>query len=133
MKPICATCRVFFRIIEQGAPFEERMPGPHGEKRRDQPLPEGWHCGICGPGVECQGHPMFDRLCGSGRDAPLKVPGPLANWQPYKLWLGDLWRCPCCGAEIIVGVAQRPIAEHYMSGYAAAVEMYQPKIQIDDC
>jgi ribosomal protein L37E len=29
-------------------------------------------------------------------------------WQPYKLWVGDKWRCEGCGAEIVVGVAGGP-------------------------
>lgn len=42
--------------------------------------------------------------------------------KPYKLWQGDKWRCPGCGAEIVVGVGASPIAEHYQPDFAAKVE-----------
>jgi len=38
--------------------------------------------------------------------------------QPYKLWDADLYECPECGVEIIVGFGSGPIAEHYQPTYA---------------
>jgi len=62
----------------------------------------------------------------------------LTSWSPYKLWCGDLWRCPDCNAEVIVGVGSRPISEHFMKGFAeATAAAYEfngrELIQIDDC
>lgn len=44
------------------------------------------------------------------------------QWQDYKLWMGDLWRCDGCGAVIGTGFGQRPLSEHYMPHFDAAIE-----------
>lgn len=46
--------------------------------------------------------------------APMGQP---EGWRPYKLWRGDLWKCPKCGHELISGVASLPLAEHYQPEY----------------
>jgi hypothetical protein len=62
---------------------------------------------------------------------------PIAGgWQPYKLWIGDLWKCVGCGAEVIVGVGAGPIAEHFEPGFKDKCEKRQDRkelIQINDC
>ena len=35
------------------------------------------------------------------------------NTKIYKLWRADLYKCPVCGVEIVVGFGQYPIAEHF--------------------
>ena len=45
-------------------------------------------------------------------------------WQPYKLWVGDLWKCPECGHELVVGVIGGPVSEHYKPDFADAVQRY---------
>jgi len=35
------------------------------------------------------------------------------GWQPYKIWCGDLWHCPTCGTQSIVGVGNGPITERH--------------------
>ncbi len=55
------------------------------------------------------------------------------HWTPYKLWFGDLWRCEGCGAEIVVGVAGRPMAEHYQPGFSELIDRYGPELQVNDC
>lgn len=35
------------------------------------------------------------------------------RWTPYKIWVGDLWECPDCLAQTVVGVGAHPIAEHF--------------------
>jgi len=61
------------------------------------------------------------------------IPGKTAafDWQPYKLWMGDQWKCQGCGAEIIVGFGHRPIAEHHQDGFAEKVK--NVTLQINDC
>lgn len=54
-------------------------------------------------------------------------------WTPYKLWNGDLWACPDCGHEIVVGVIGPPLAEHYEKNFAETVEQFPPRIQVNDC
>lgn len=70
-----------------------------------------------------------------GRDVQ---PGNLEpeKWQPYKLWVGDLWQCEGCGAELISGFGQQPISEHYMPEFAdkkAGLVDARGGIQVNDC
>jgi hypothetical protein len=55
------------------------------------------------------------------------------EWTDYKLWEADLWECEGCGAQIIVGYGQVPIAEHYQSDFARLKALYPPLCRIDDC
>jgi hypothetical protein len=36
---------------------------------------------------------------------------------PYKVWDADLYRCPGCGHETIVGFGHRPISEHFQEDF----------------
>lgn len=54
------------------------------------------------------------------------------GWTPYKLWLGDQWRCPGCGHEIVIG-ALVPLSEHYQMDFEAKVERYAPTVTVNDC
>lgn len=65
---------------------------------------------------------------------PIKADAPPGNrapeaWAPYKLWMADQWHCPDCGAQILTGWGERPIAEHYQKGFAVALAA----IKINDC
>lgn len=55
------------------------------------------------------------------------------EWKPYKLWMGDLWECPDCGHQLISGVGQAPISEHYKPDFADNVRDFNATIQINDC
>ncbi len=66
------------------------------------------------------------------------MPGVAADdqpdeWVPYKLWFGDRWECEGCGASIVVGVAQRPLAEHFQPSFAREVAHHAPQLQVNDC
>lgn len=61
-----------------------------------------------------------------------KGPEYMSDWQPYKLWQGDLWECPNCRHEIIVG-ALNPVALQHETNFAETVQRFQPKIWINDC
>jgi len=54
------------------------------------------------------------------------------GWKSYKLWAGDLWKCSGCATEIIRGMGQTPIAEHYQPDYKEQLERYQPIFRVDD-
>lgn len=56
-----------------------------------------------------------------------------SGWTSYKLWVGDLWECRSCGAQIIVGVPHTPVAEHYQPGYRERVAKIHCDRRIDDC
>lgn len=69
----------------------------------------------------------------SVNDAPTGVAG-LGKWAPYKVWVGDKWKCPDCGAEIIIGVGRGPIVEHYQPEFAAVqAGLGADQLQINDC
>jgi hypothetical protein len=67
-----------------------------------------------------------------GNDVPPGLAAP-DQWRPYKLWMGDEWGCPDCGATIIVGVGHTRIAEHYEPDFQAQVESFGATLQINDC
>jgi predicted RNA-binding Zn-ribbon protein involved in translation (DUF1610 family) len=31
----------------------------------------------------------------------------------YKLWMADLYKCPQCGVEIVLGFSSNPLMEHF--------------------
>ena len=39
--------------------------------------------------------------------------GVLSDDKPYQVWCADLWECPGCETQTILGYGQEPIAEHY--------------------
>lgn len=60
-----------------------------------------------------------------GTEAPEK-------WEPYKLWVGDLWECRGCGTQIVVGVAGSPISEHYMEDFHDMQQRLNGQWQVND-
>lgn len=55
------------------------------------------------------------------------------KWEPYKLWVGDIWECQGCGATIIAGTPHSPIAEHYQLNFKDQVAYYGAEFQVNDC
>ena len=43
----------------------------------------------------------------------------MASFGPYQLYDADLWACPICGVELLLGFGARPIREHYMPDFQA--------------
>lgn len=68
-----------------------------------------------------------------GLNAPRGLRDPSA-WEPYKLWRGDLWKCPDCNHLIIVGCASSNFHEHYLPGFTeAAAATGADQLQVNDC
>lgn len=44
------------------------------------------------------------------------------NTAIYKLWEADLWKCPECGLEIVLGFGAMPFMEHYEGDINAKLE-----------
>lgn len=44
------------------------------------------------------------------------------NSKLYKLWEADLWKCPECGLEVILGFAQQPFMEHWQGPIEQVLE-----------
>lgn len=73
-------------------------------------------CAPCQRFFRCEktGYYFIEAMPVAGVDRP--EPGTVSpeHWTPYKVWVGDLWRCEGCGAQVVVGVARSPLSEHYM-------------------
>jgi len=41
----------------------------------------------------------------------------MAGSQPYKLWAGDAYQCPGCGAHVVTRFSLNPIAESWQVDY----------------
>jgi hypothetical protein len=56
------------------------------------------------------------------------------HWHPYKVWCGDRWECPDCGANIVVGCGREPLAEHYEPDFQQLVQALKAdQLQVNDC
>lgn len=56
------------------------------------------------------------------------------KWTPYKVWVGDLWECYGCGAQILSGFGREPISEHYKPDFASTIEkLSADQLQVNDC
>lgn len=55
------------------------------------------------------------------------------SWKPYKLWSGDLWECPDCGTQTIIGVGQNPIGEHFQEDFEANIRITGATLIVKDC
>lgn len=55
------------------------------------------------------------------------------EWQPYKIWIGDEWKCDGCNARIIVGIPFAPLSEHYKDEFAEVLKTVNPFLQVNDC
>ena len=51
----------------------------------------------------------------------------MAEFGPYKIWDADLYKCPKCGYEVIVGFAHFAIAEHHEANFESTVQSYRDK------
>ena len=54
------------------------------------------------------------------------------GWLPYKVWHGDLWHCPTCGAQIIAGVGREPEAVQHEEHFAESLR-HVNGILVKDC
>jgi len=45
----------------------------------------------------------------------------MADFGPYKLWVGDVRDCAPCDTQVIVGFADRPLSEHWRPDFAERV------------
>ena len=55
------------------------------------------------------------------------------SWSPYKLWCGDKWECPDCGASIIVGTGMLPLREQHHDDFREMIDKLNATLQIKDC
>ncbi len=74
----------------------------------------GMHRPVC-PECECEMHPETNGV------GVLD----LAEYGPYELWDGDLWKCPKCGKKVVGGFASGPIAQHFEPSFQADINRYK--------
>ncbi len=56
------------------------------------------------------------------------------EWQPYKVWASDKWRCEGCGAEIVSGTGRSPIRVQHEPDFAEVAEaLGAAQLQVNDC
>lgn len=55
------------------------------------------------------------------------------QWEPYKLWVSDLWKCKDCGHEILKGTNSNRLAEHYEPHFKEWIEKLGAKLIVNDC
>lgn len=56
------------------------------------------------------------------------------EWEPYKIWSGDLWECRGCGAQIVSGFGASPLFEHYQDNFKEHVRrLGKEALQVNDC
>lgn len=83
--------------------------------------------------VKKNGVPFLEMRPTDGEAKALPGNAEPERWLPYKLWMGDRWECPDCGASIISGVGQQPMSEHYKPEFEAEVSAWNTEIKINDC
>lgn len=54
----------------------------------------------------------------------------MAGDNPYKLFHGDLVECQDCGAQMIVGIPLKPLAEHWQQDFAEKVASYDKEHEV---
>jgi hypothetical protein len=55
-------------------------------------------------------------------------------WTPYKVWCGDLWKCPNCKIEIVVGIGRHPIRERHQDGFDTTIaHTGADQLKVNDC
>ena len=57
----------------------------------------------------------------------------MADFGPYALWEADLWKCPSCGLEILVGFGRLPIVHHYDASFSALLNLWTEKRKVYQC
>jgi hypothetical protein len=77
--------------------------------------------------------PMLEQMSRVSKAAP-GAEHP-EQWEPYKLWVADLWRCDGCGSEIVVGYGAEPVGEHFQPSFDAALERARARglVTVNDC
>ena len=70
----------------------------------------------------------------AGEERALPGTAEPERWEPYKVWVGDLWECEGCGARILSGFGRNAIAEHYEPDFADQVDRVGAhQLQVNDC
>jgi len=66
-----------------------------------------------GPGWGCA--PCKTKL--RPRKNEIIVEETFEDGRPYRVWAADLWECPDCGHQLILGYGKEPLAEHFEDNF----------------
>lgn len=76
----------------------------------------------------------FTEMMPSGKGNPKPGKAEPEYWGPYKVWCGDLWECPDCGATIVSGTGNAPLVEHYMDDFKEIKDRVNAQqLEVKDC
>jgi len=53
--------------------------------------------------------------------------------RPCAIWCADLWTCPKCGIEIVVGFGRDSIAEHYQEDFEESLQNAEDNYTVINC
>ena len=42
----------------------------------------------------------------------------MEDGRPYQLWQADLWECPDCGNQVLLGFGKKAWSEHYQDNFS---------------
>ena len=56
-----------------------------------------------------------------------------AEYGPYKIWDADLWKCPKCGYELVVGFGDMAISHHHDDHFGQVLEGYKKNARLIEC
>ena len=87
-----------------------------------------WHRPVCVK-CECEMRPERNGVGVVDYFNPSDKPDP----QPYAVWDADLWKCPKCGIEVMVGFGANAISNHHEEKFQWHIERYQRFSQIVKC
>ena len=48
-----------------------------------------------------------------------------ADFGPYQLWDTDLWECPKCHHQIVIGFGDSPMYSHWESSFPERIQSYK--------
>lgn len=68
---------------------------------------------ILGPGYACA--QCFTILRPRENDVCVHI--TMEDNRPYQLWQADLWECPDCGMQVILGYGEHAWAEHWQPDF----------------
>jgi len=54
----------------------------------------------------------------------------MAEFGPYKVWDADLWKCPECGCEVVVGTGMHAVSHHHDDNFDKICNGYRRYTQL---
>lgn len=52
-------------------------------------------------------------------------PSGVTEAQPYQVWDADLWKCPKCGVEVVLGFGVGALSNHHEESFHWVIKGYE--------